>query len=107
MKLKKSYISSDKSNRYSLHFGKQKINIHEITNNFLPRANINKPGTLDICFISKKSIEYCMRKLNKKKIQIIEGPVETLGAISSLISIYVRDPDHNLIEISNYRVNND
>ena len=107
MKLKKEYVSSDKSIRYSLHFGENKINIHEKNNAFLPHAHFNKPGSLDICFISNKKINYWMNKLKSFKIDIIEGPIERIGAIKPLISIYFRDPDLNLIEISNYKDYND
>ena len=107
MKLKKEYVSSDKSIRYSLHFGENKINIHEKNNAFLPHAHFNKPGSLDICFISNKKINYWINKLKNFKIDIIEGPIERIGAIKPLISIYFRDPDLNLIEISNYKDYND
>lgn len=105
MKLKKKNI--DMSIRYSLHFGENKINVHETNNVFLPHAHFNKPGTLDICFISNKKIDYWMNKLKSYSIDIIEGPVEQIGAIRTLISIYFRDPDLNLIEISNYKDHND
>ena len=90
-----------------LHFGENKINIHEKNNAFLPHAHFNKPGSLDICFISNKKINYWINKLKSFKIDIIEGPIEKIGAIKPLISIYFRDPDLNLIEISNYIDYND
>lgn len=74
---------------------------------FFPHAHINKPGSLDICFISNNEIKYWVNKLNNFKIDIIEGPIERLGATRALISIYFRDPDLNLIEISNYKECND
>ena len=107
MKLKKEYLNSDNSIRYSLHFGENKINIHEKDKAFLPHAHINKPGSLDICFISNKKIDYWMNKLKSFNIDIIEGPIERIGAIKPLLSIYFRDPDLNLIEISNYKDYND
>ena len=107
MKLKKEYIESDNSIRYSLHFGENKINIHETDNAFLPHAYFNIPGSLDICFISNKKIHYWINKLKSYKIDVIEGPIERFGAIKTLISIYFRDPDLNLIEISNYKDKND
>jgi catechol 2,3-dioxygenase-like lactoylglutathione lyase family enzyme len=107
MKLKKNMIGSDKSIRYSLHFGENKINIHETNNVFLPHAHFNRPGSLDICFISNKKMNYWTNKLKNYKINVLEGPVERLGAIKTLISIYFRDPDLNLIEISNYKGHND
>ena len=107
MKLKNEYYDSDNSIRYSLHFGENKINIHDMNNAFLPHAHFNKPGSLDICFISNKKIHYWMNKLKSFKIDIIEGPIERIGAVKPLISIYFRDPDLNLIEISNYKDNYD
>ena len=107
MTLKEDFIKGDNSVRYSLHFGNQKINIHELNNIFVPHAKNAKTGTLDICFISKKNISYWENKLLKNNIKIIEGPIERVGASSKLISIYCYDPDGNLIEISNLFKNND
>lgn len=101
MKSKKEFIKEDGSTRYSLHFGNNKINIHELNNIFFPHAKFVKPGTLDICFTSNKKISYWESKLDKFNIEIIEGPVERIGAYSNLLSIYCKDPDGNLIEISN------
>ena len=101
MKSKKEFIQADKSIRYSLHFGNNKINIHELNNIFTPHAKRIETGTLDICFTSSKKISYWKNKLEKFNIEIIEGPVERIGATSNLLSIYCNDPDGNLIEISN------
>ena len=101
MKFKKELIKEDGSIRYSLHFGNNKINIHELNNIFTPHAKFVDAGTLDICFISSKNISYWESKLTKFNIEIIEGPVNRIGATSNLSSIYCYDPDGNLIEISN------
>mgnify|MGYP001097772966 FL=1 len=101
MKLKKELIREDGSIRYSLHFGNNKINIHELNNIFTPHAKFVYAGTLDICFISRKNISYWESKLTKFNIEIIEGPVNRIGATSNLLSIYCNDPYGNLIEISN------
>ena len=101
MKSKKELIKKDGSIRYSLHFGKNKINIHDLNNIFTPHAKFVHTGTLDICFISSKKISYWKSKLTKFNIKIIEGPVTRIGATSNLLSIYCYDPDGNLIEISN------
>ena len=101
MKLKKEVIKEDGSIRHSLHFGNNKINIHELNNIFAPHAKFAHPGTLDICFTSSKKISYWQSKLDKFNIEIIEGPVKRIGATSNLLSIYCNDPDGNLIEISN------
>jgi catechol 2,3-dioxygenase-like lactoylglutathione lyase family enzyme len=107
MQLKKELVEEDNSLRYSLHFGVQKINLHAKNNIFKPHAKFIKPGTLDICFISKKNILYWINKLNNMNIKIKEGPVERSGAKSKLSSIYFNDPDGNLIEISNIINKND
>ena len=107
MKMKKKIDTNDQKPRYSLHFGKQKINIHEHNNIFSPHAKIAAPGTLDICFITKKNITYWIDKLIKNEIRIIEGPIKRQGAEKKLLSIYCRDPDENLLEISNILKKND
>ena len=101
MKLKKELMKEDGSIRYSLHFGSNKINIHELNNIFTPHAKFINAGTLDICFISSKKISYWQNKLANFNIEIIKGPVNRIGATSNLLSIYCNDPDGNLIEISN------
>mgnify|MGYP001146247149 CR=1 FL=1 len=73
MKLKKEYLNNDNSIRYSLHFGENKINIHEKGNAFLPHAHINKPGSLDICFISNKKVHYWMNKLKSFSIRFVRS----------------------------------
>lgn len=101
MDIKEDFIKEDNSARYSMHFGNQKINIHEVNNIYLPHAKNVRSGTLDICFISKKKVSYWQNKLLKNNINLIEGPIERFGATSRIISIYCHDPDGNLIEISN------
>ena len=101
MRLKKEFVKEDGSIRYSLHFGYNKINIHELNNIFTPHAKFVHSGALDICFTSSKKISYWERKFANSNIEIIEGPVKRIGATSNLLSIYCNDPDGNLIEISN------
>ena len=101
MKSKKEFIKEDGSIRYSVHFGNHKINIHELNNIFTPHAKLVETGTLDICLTSSKKISYWEGKLAKFEIEIVEGPVKRIGAHSNLLSIYCKDPDGNLIEISN------
>jgi catechol 2,3-dioxygenase-like lactoylglutathione lyase family enzyme len=86
--------------RLALKFGSQKINIHEWGKEFTPRAHVAAPGTLDLCFIAAVPLEEVMKKLEQNQIRIIEGPVMKTGATSKIRSVYVRDPDFNLIEIS-------
>ena len=86
--------------RLALKFGNQKINVHEWGREFTPRAHVAAPGTLDLCFIASVPLEKVVEKLQKENIKIIEGPVMKTGAVSKLRSVYVRDPDLNLVEIS-------
>ena len=86
--------------RIALKFGNQKINVHEWGKEFTPRAHVAAPGTLDLCFIAATSLEDVMQKLRKNNISILEGPVMKTGATSKIRSVYVRDPDLNLVEIS-------
>ena len=86
--------------RLALRFGSQKINLHEWGREFTPRAHVAAPGALDLCFISAVPLEEVMQRLKEAKVAIIEGPVVKTGAVSKLRSVYVRDPDLNLVEIS-------
>lgn len=86
--------------RLALRFGNQKINLHEWGKEFLPRAHVAAPGTQDLCFIAAVPLEEVMRRLEKAAIPILEGPVIKTGAVHKIRSVYVRDPDLNLIEIS-------
>ena len=86
--------------RWALKFGNQKINIHEWGKEFAPRAHVAAPGTLDLCFIASVPLEQVIERLNKLGVPILEGPVPKTGAVSKIRSVYVRDPDLNLIEIS-------
>ena len=86
--------------RIALKFGNQKINVHEWGREFTPRAHVAAPGTLDLCFIASESLEKVMDKLKQANIPILEGPVMKTGATSKIRSVYVRDPDLNLVEIS-------
>lgn len=86
--------------RLSFKFGNQKINVHEWGREFTPRAHVAAPGTLDLCFIASIPLEQVIQNLEKNKVEIIDGPVMKTGAVSRLRSVYVRDPDLNLVEIS-------
>jgi len=86
--------------RWALKFGNQKINLHEWGKEFAPRAHVAAPGTLDLCFIAAAPLEQVIERLNRLGVPILEGPVPKTGAVSKLRSVYVRDPDLNLIEIS-------
>jgi catechol 2,3-dioxygenase-like lactoylglutathione lyase family enzyme len=88
--------------RLALKFGQQKINLHVWGKEFTPRAHVAAPGTLDLCFIASISLQEVILKLNKSQVPILEGPVKKTGALGPMNSVYVRDPDLNLIEISVY-----
>ncbi|TAK51551.1 MAG: VOC family protein [Betaproteobacteria bacterium] len=86
--------------RMALKFGRQKINLHEWGREFTPRAHVAAPGTLDLCFIAAVPLDEVMRRLAAAGVTVIEGPVVKTGAVSKIRSVYVRDPDLNLVEIS-------
>jgi len=88
--------------RKALRFGEQKINLHQAGNEFEPKAAHPTPGSVDLCFITKTSLEDVISHLISKGYAIELGPVERTGAVGRMRSIYLRDPDSNLIEISNY-----
>ena len=79
----------------------KKINLHENLKPFEPHASNPTPESIDICFMSMKSLDQWMKFFKNSQIQIEEGPVIKTGANSPIKSIYIRDPNSNLIEISN------
>jgi catechol 2,3-dioxygenase-like lactoylglutathione lyase family enzyme len=89
-------------NRLALRFGNQKINLHEWGREFTPRAHVAAPGTLDLCFIAAIGLDEVISRLKRHGVPIIEGPVAKTGAAGPIRSVYVRDPDLNLVEISVY-----
>jgi catechol 2,3-dioxygenase-like lactoylglutathione lyase family enzyme len=89
-------------NRKALRFGEQKINLHQAGKEFEPKAAHPTPGSGDLCFITQTRIEEVISHLKALGHAIEEGPVERAGAVGTIRSIYLRDPDFNLIEISNY-----
>ena len=102
MKLEKFSSSLDDNQfRYAVSFGSQKINIHEEIKPIKPNALNPSSGSMDICFISKNNINDWVHHLAKKGINIEIGPERKTGALGPILSIYIRDPDFNLIEISN------
>ena len=86
--------------RKAFTFGNQKINLHIKGKEFEPKANIPMPGSLDLCFIADRPLTEVINHLAKEGWPIIEGPVIRTGATSKINSVYIRDPDLNLIEIS-------
>lgn len=88
--------------RTALHFGVSKINLHEAGHEFEPKAQTALPGTADLCFVVAEPVADVIRSLEEHGVALVEGPVERTGATGTLLSCYVRDPDGNLIELSNY-----
>jgi catechol 2,3-dioxygenase-like lactoylglutathione lyase family enzyme len=98
-----SFVGGDPPvERRAFRFGNQKINLHLKGREFEPKAFHPTPGALDLCFIATASIEEVQVRLEQFNIPIIEGPVQRTGATGKIRSVYVRDPDQNLIEISQY-----
>jgi catechol 2,3-dioxygenase-like lactoylglutathione lyase family enzyme len=88
--------------RMAFRFGNQKINLHVRGQEFEPKAHLPVPGALDLCFISAQPLEAVIAHLQWHNWPIVEGPVQRTGATGPIRSVYVRDPDLNLIEISQY-----
>lgn len=88
--------------RTALTFGSQKLNLHQHGKEFEPRARSPLPGSIDLCFITETPLEEAMSQVRDKGVSIIEGPVDKTGALGRIKSFYFRDPDMNLIEVSNY-----
>lgn len=86
--------------RKAFRFGNQKINLHLKGREYEPKAHLPVPGALDLCFIASVPLDQVIARLQALGVPIIEGPVMRTGATSQLRSVYLRDPDLNLIEIS-------
>jgi len=88
--------------RRGLSFGRQKINLHQAGREFEPKALKPMPGCMDLCFITETPLAEVMAHLQSHGVVIAQGPVEKTGALGPMMSVYFRDPDGNLIEVSNY-----
>ncbi len=86
--------------RKAFKFGNQKINLHLRGKEFEPKAHLPVPGALDLCFIASVPLDAVIERLRSANWPIIEGPVFRTGATSKIRSVYLRDPDLNLVEIS-------
>ena len=87
--------------RKALAFGNQKINLHQAGREFEPKAERPTPGSADLCFIVATPLDEVIAHLEAHRVAIVEGPVKRTGATGPIRSVYLRDPDLNLIELSN------
>ena len=88
--------------RRGLAFGRQKINLHQAGREFEPKALKPVPGSMDLCFVTETPLAEVAAHLKSCGVAIAEGPVAKTGALGPMMSVYFRDPDGNLIEVSNY-----
>jgi len=88
--------------RKALLFGRQKINLHEVGKEFEPKANVPTAGSADFCLITDTPINEVIAHLEASGVPVAEGPVVRTGATGAISSVYLRDPDQNLVEVSNY-----
>ena len=88
-------------NRKALVYGSQKINLHELGKEFEPKARQVQAGSADLCFIAAIPLPQVIEHLQVQQVEILEGPVERTGAVGKILSVYIRDPDGNLLEIAN------
>lgn len=86
--------------RRALTFGRSKINLHQVDRTFEPKAAHPTPGSADLCFLASVPLDEAVARLERAGVPVLEGPVRRTGATGPLTSVYVRDPDENLIEIS-------
>ena len=89
--------------RTALRFGTSKINLHQAGREFEPKARRPIPGSMDLCFIVDDAIEDVVAQLGAAGVAIEDGPVARTGATGEIVSCYLRDPDGNLVELSNYQ----
>lgn len=90
------------ADRVALAFGRQKINLHEVGKEFEPKAFRPTPGSADLCFITETPLPAVLEHLASCGVEVVEGPVARTGALGPITSVYFRDPDENLIEVSQY-----
>ncbi|MFK7902825.1 MAG: VOC family protein [Nitratireductor sp.] len=99
---KVSFEDANGISRNSLVFGSQKINLHQAGKEFEPKAKAPTSGSADFCLITKTPMQDIISHMQTQNVKIEEGPIARTGAVGAINSIYIRDLDQNLIEISNY-----
>jgi catechol 2,3-dioxygenase-like lactoylglutathione lyase family enzyme len=87
--------------RYALQFGQQKINLHQVDRTFEPKAALPTSGSADLCFITLLPLAQVIAHIHTCNVEIVTGPVSRTGATGPIESVYLRDPDGNLIEVAN------
>src|SRR5690349_17410266 len=90
------------ADRGALVFGSQKINLHEAGREFEPKAAAPTPGSADLCFVTTEAPAAVLAHLKTCGVQVVDGPVTRTGARGPIVSVYFRDPDGNLLEVSSY-----
>jgi catechol 2,3-dioxygenase-like lactoylglutathione lyase family enzyme len=95
-----TFRSGDGSTRHALTFGRQKLNLHRKGSETEPKSAHPQPGSADLCFLTPTSLDHWHRHLMESGVMIEQGPVDRTGATGPITSIYIRDPDGNLIEIA-------
>jgi catechol 2,3-dioxygenase-like lactoylglutathione lyase family enzyme len=88
--------------RKALAFGVQKLNLHQRGHEFEPKADKPTPGAIDVCFVTRMPVAEVVAHLQRCNVAVLDGPVQRTGAQGPMLSVYFRDPDRNLIEVSNY-----
>ena len=95
-----AFTVADGSQRWALKFGNQKINLHASDAPFSPHAKVPIAGSEDLCFLTDTPLAEWILHLDELGVAVIEGPVRRTGATGPIMSIYLRDPDGNLIEVA-------
>ena len=94
------FVAADGTKRWALKFGQNKINLHQHDREFEPKADAPTPGSGDICLLTDVPLDAWLAHLASNQVEVEDGPVQRSGATGPIMSLYLRDPDGNLIEVS-------